>query len=375
MLRNLIVITILLFFTGEVLSIPRFALQKGGNCIDCHVNPTGGNLRNTGGWKFGKNSLPLVSPHEEFKMSNSIADNIIFGLDFRGQYLAVFRDNSSKSDFQRMTGSIYSAVSISEEIDLFARYDFIWGIWEAYAVARILPNDSYLKAGSFSPNYGIRLDDHTAYTRGGDLGVITSAGQKKRGLLYGPQYIESGAEMGVYLSDFALLTASVGSSRSPQLFVTDPTYTTSLQINRSVGDINLLIGGSAAVFRVNALDASFNSIFPQAKMFGGFAGLSAGDFTVMGEYDIAQNYVSRDTSASAIMIEASYQIYKGVDAVVRYDRFDPSVDAADDDISRFVFGFEFHPYSFIEIKPQYRLQLENPSVKNDALVIQFHFWY
>ena len=68
-------------------------------------------------------------------------------------------------DFQRVTGSLYTNIDLSDKINVFTRYDFIQQIWEAYGVARILPNDGYIKAGSFQPNYGIRLDDHTAYTQ------------------------------------------------------------------------------------------------------------------------------------------------------------------------------------------------------------------
>lgn len=373
-MKTILVLSFIIFLAAESFTLPKFSLRKGGTCIDCHTNPTGGGIRNEGGWKFGKNSLPLVSPREDFEMSNSLNENISFGLDFRGQYLTIFREDQNRSDFQKMTGSIYTAVGISEEIDIYARYDFIWGIWEAYGIARILPNDSYIKAGSFVPNFGIKLDDHTAYTRGGDLGVITSPQQKKRGLIYEPRYVESGGEIGIRFSDYIFLTASIGSSRSQQ-FVTDPTYTASLQINPSLENINFLIGGSAAVFRTNSFDASFNPVYPQVKMFGGFAGIAVSNFSLIGEYDIAQDYLTPDTSSSVIMIEASYHFSKGFEAIVRYDRFDPSVDAGSDDFSRFVFGFDFHPYSFIEIKPQYRLQIEDPSVKNDAFVLQFHFWY
>jgi len=168
-----------LLFVPEVTALPRFALRGGSSqCIDCHVNPTGGAMRNRGGWSFGKTVLPMYPTDREFKMSNSIGENIQFGLDFRGQYLGVFTDSTAKTDFQKMTGSIYTNVDFAENISAFARYDFIWGIWEAYAIARILPNGGYLKGGTFQPNYGIRLDDHTAYTRGGDLGVLFSTGQR-----------------------------------------------------------------------------------------------------------------------------------------------------------------------------------------------------
>ena len=65
----------------------------------------------------------------------------------------------------------------------------------------------------------------------------------------------------------------------------------------------------------------------------------------------------------------------GLEAVVRYDKIDPNDIIDKDEISRLIVGFEFFPYSFIEIRPQYRFIFEDSSVDNDAMVIQLHFWY
>jgi hypothetical protein len=98
-----IIIFILSIF-AEVLALPRFSIRNGtGDCIDCHVNPTGGNMRNRSGWSFGKNTLAMISPREDFEMSNEIGDNIQFGLDFRGQGLLQLGESRKRIDFQRMT--------------------------------------------------------------------------------------------------------------------------------------------------------------------------------------------------------------------------------------------------------------------------------
>ncbi len=110
-------------------------------------------------------------------------------------------------------------------------------------------------------------------------------------------------------------------------------------------------------------------------MFGGFGGISVGEFVLEGEFDIAQKYLQDDASSSAMMIQAAYTVVKGLDAVVRYDRFDPNIKLKDDDHSRLVLGFEFQPYSFVEFRPQYRIQMEHPDVKNNSLVAQFHIYY
>jgi len=118
-------------------------------------------------------------------------------------------------------------------------------LWEAYGVAKILPNDSYIKVGSFIPYYGIRLDDHTSYTRGGDFGLLFSNGAIQ-GLIYNPFYIETGVELGANISDIALLTASVGKSKNNSIFSTDPTFTARFEFMPSVEKYVFLLGGSFA---------------------------------------------------------------------------------------------------------------------------------
>lgn len=367
----LLIVLLFISIQGINYSIPRFALRMGAQCADCHVNPTGGQLRNDGGFKVGKNVLPMFSAHEEFKADNKIGENIYFGLDYRTQYL--YSQEFGKSDFQKMTGSVYTGVNVTDKLDIYGRYDFIFQIWEAYAVGHFLPNNSYIKAGTFLPNFGIRIDDHTAYTRGGDLGVLFATGISQ-GLIYEPRYTETGVELGIYLSDFAFLTASVGNPHERQ-FETDPSYTASLQLTPTIANsVALLIGGSYSTFK-GILAPLARTSYPKVNMFGGFLGIGIDDFTLLGEYDIADDYLVQNSSSSALMVEAAYQIVKGLEAVVRYDRFDPNTEIDKDDLSRYVIGLDFYPYSFIEILPQYRIQMENPDVDNDSFVLQFHFYY
>lgn len=372
-LTILILLTLFLYLP-ECFSLPRFSLLSGANCVDCHVNPTGGNLRNTRGWNFGKNKLALISPREEFKMSNKIGENILFGFDYRGQYLAKLSDSTSRTDFQRMAASVYTNVYLSEEIKAFARYDFIQQVWEGYAIAHILPNNSYIKGGTFSPNYGIRIDDHTAYTRGGDLGLLAGSGN---GLIYDPRYVESGIEIGGYFGDFAFLTLSVGNPRYA-VFQTDPTYTANLMIKPTLQseDLNFFIGGSFANFRGLI---PFVGNFPKVNMYGGYLGIGFKNFSLLAEYDIAKDYVFTDTSSNVLMAEAAYIIMNGLEAVIRYDRYNPLPESENDNIDRFILGLEFFPYSFIELRPQYRLQMQKnalgENISHKSVVLQFHLWY
>ncbi len=365
-MRYLISFSIILFvliLTIESFSLPRFAVRLRDKCVDCHYNPTGGIIRNENGFFYGQNLLSMISPRsKDFSMSPNIGENISIGLDFRGQFL--YSQEKSRTDFQRMTGSVYGRIGLSKKINIISRYDFVWEIWEAYGVAHILPNNSYIKGGSFQPNFGIRIDDHTAYTRGGDFFLLFQDGARA-GLIYNPFYIEAGGELGVYVSNFAFLTASVGPNLNNPTLTKDPTYTARLELTPSIGKIGFLLGGSFAAAKV-----------PQTtEIYGGFAGIGYDRFSLLAEFDIANNLLDENTKSNMLMVEAAYVIILGLEAYARYDWLDKDVDKDTGTISHLILGFEFIPYSFIEIRPQYRFIIEDPTIDNNAVVIQFHFWY
>lgn len=363
--KSLFLLVLISFMSESLFSLPRFAVKLKDRCIDCHYNPTGGIIRNDGGWHWGKNTLSMIStPDKDFIMSPRISENISLGIDYRTQYL--YSQEKRRTDFQNMSGSIYTNVGLSKKINLIAKYDFVNKLWEGYAVAHILPGNGYIKAGSFTPNFGIRMDDHTAYTRGGDFGLLFSQGTY-RGLIYNPFYTETGVEVGIYGDKFLLATASIGANNiSPARALSkDPTYTARIEITPKLGEVGLLFGGSFASANVPN----------KVSMFGGFAGLGFDEFSLLAEYDIAEDLLGSNIKTSVMMLEAAYGLITGLDAIVRYDRIDPNTEISKDELSRLVVGFEFQPYSFIEIRPQYRIQIENPSVDNNSFVLQFHFWY
>ncbi len=369
-LRYFALLISMLLFTSSIFALPRLAVRLNDQCIDCHVNPTGGTLRNNNGWFYGKLPMSMISPREkDLKLSPKLTDNITLGLDMRGQFL--YSQEKSKTDFQDMTAGIYSNIKLSEDIDIVARYDFVQSVWEGYGIARILPFDGYIKGGKFTPNFGIRIDDHTAYTRGGDFALLRDGGTA--GLPYGPFYLETGMEVGFYLDKLAFFTASVGRPSGNFPFEADPTYTARLEITPTTDRFGLMFGGSYANSKTR--EVGFPPKFNNTDIYGGFIGLGYDRFALLAEYDIADNYVGEDITSNAFMAKLSGQIIVGLEAIVRYDRFDPNSDVDNDELAHLILGFEFFPYSFVEIRPQYRIHMEDPSIDNDAFVMQFHFWY
>ncbi len=361
---------LLLAITLQTFALPRFALQQGDRCIDCHTNPTGGIVRDYNGWYFGKNLVSMISPRDkDVPMSPKISENISIGMDIRTQYL--YSEELVKSDFQNMSGSVYATAKLSDKINVVGRYDFVSYTYEAYGVAHILPNNSYIKVGTFQPNYGIKIDDHTAYIKGGDHALL-SQNSFARGLYFTPTYTETGIELGVYLSDFMFITASAAKGNDGYTFQKEPTYTTRVEFTPTYNKVGFLLGGSYAAHKTPGLN-------PQAAdIYGFFGGVGYDKFAIMGEYDMGNNFdytPLAELKSTFLMLKASYRIMLGLEVIARYDMIDPDKDTEKDELSRVIAGFEFFPYSFLEIRPQYRWQFEDAQTNNDAFVLQFHIWY
>jgi hypothetical protein len=377
-MNNFLVRAAVLFILGATIqtanAFPRFALMKGGQCIDCHVNPTGGTMRDEGGWSYGKNNLRMFQMHssdDSFELSPKIGKNISFGFDLRTQFLVHFKDQSTRTDFHKMTGSMYLNTEISDELSFFGRYDFVQGIYEAYGLVNAFEN-AYIKVGAFTPNFGIRIDDHTAFTRNGDYNKMGSV----YGLGFNPLVTQTGIEAGYRPVESLFITASAGGNGSPNGRI-DPAYTANILFTPEISDeFHVMFGTSAGLYR-NTDVATFQNL--NTGLIGGYMGFSLADFTFLAEYDNAADLYQKDSTMHALMIEGAYRLTKGFDLVLRYDAFtgdDPYTnDGSKLTLSHVIIGAEWYPYSFIEIKPQFRIYTEDPSEKNNLLVVQFHFWY
>ena len=278
-------IILIVILYQPLFSHPRYTLLYKDKCSSCHYNPKGGGMRTEDGFTFGRNVVSMFSSSgKELLISPKLSDNISFGFDYRTQYL--YSGEKKRSDFQDMTGSLYLNAALSEKFDVVTRYDFVQSIWEGYAVAKILPNNSYIKAGTFVPDFGIKLDDHTAYTRGGDFGLLFSTGSIQ-GLIFNPFFTITGLEFGAHINDLLSITASVGKSKFNTVFSSDPVWTTRAEVTPQLGDIQFLFGGSFSATKTKHIDVNSGvvDVLP-TNFFGGFADLALGPVSLTGEFFI-----------------------------------------------------------------------------------------
>ncbi len=338
-------LTLVMIFlaAGTASALPRFAMMTGLECMNCHVNPTGGELRNTTvAPAFEEANLQLITPREGngFNFNPQLTKDILIGGDVRFQYL--YDGKTNNSTFQSMDGSMYSSIHLNNSMHLYVNYDFINTAYEAYGMYDFNAGDSWVKLGAFAPSYGIRLDDHTAYTRGGNFGYLQ--GIPQLGLIFGPDFRSLGAEFGSKLGNF-MVTADVTNG--------DGYTNINFSSNKAVigrieymtrGAVNLMIGGSAY-------------LSSGTKMYGFHGGIGVDSrLVILGEYDWARDLpngvVPPRMTSNAAMLEATYRIRDGLFAMGRFDYF--KTYAGGPSYSRYILGVNIYPMLHLDLMPQIR---------------------
>src|SRR5579862_3380559 len=269
-MKRLLIPVVLFFsvFLNSALSLPRYALMTGYRCASCHVNPTGGEMRTEYGTSmFSLDKVPMMVD-SDFTFNPKLTDNITIGGDYRSQLL--YDQNSKTTSFQGMTAGLYGSIQLGKKVTFYFKDDIVnpnfvpLGGPEAFGIVK--PTSSvYIKGGIFMPDYGWRQDDHTSYTRGGDLGYIPSTGAgiyknipgvngkiSNFGLIFLPDYRDMGVEAG-WMSGGLMVTGSIlngrGNSISIPDFNGDKAFTSKAEYMGSLSSLSYRIGASVYGFK------------------------------------------------------------------------------------------------------------------------------
>jgi hypothetical protein len=311
---------------------------------------------------------------EEFPFDPRIGESITLGADARTQFL--YLPSNDSSTFHMMTVSLYGDVRLGRDVSFFMKFDLVNTAYgersgpEAFLLARVLPGRWYVKGGDFLPAYGIRIDDHTGYTRGGDLGSIPGA-TSLPGLIFGPNYKDIGLEVGGALGGMEIAAGVYnGTGNGSRLgFSGDKAFVARLEYGFSAGEVNAFLGSSGYVFG-------------DYLMGGVHAGIGAGPFALYGEADFTRFRMSPSgylidgaPDAMAAFAAAEYRLFRGVWLTAKYDVFDPTRGSPADNDTRVTLGLELFPLPFIEVRPQFRITGEHPSVENNLALLQLHAWF
>ena len=380
--RFLLVMTIIVCVSISTSSyaIPRFALWKGeANCLSCHTNPTGGGIRSGGGEAFSKNVLAMWKRGDAF--SGQISEGLRFGADIRNQFLSFSQEGPigqpgdtsiSNSTSHAMTAALMLDASLTNALHLYVRYDPVAGFNESYGTLHFVDeseeiiaagsvvNNAYLKIGAFLPSFGIRFEDHTLYTRGGNRGI---AGFGPAGSFWVEGYRDVGMEAGATFFDHIGLQVAYlnGNEEHPAANVSfggDAAISARLTASAEVIEdaFSFEVGGSMYAHTGVASGKDLSLI-------GVHVGLRGGPVTLLAEYDMGENvyqpYVGDFVpKLNAMTAELAVRVTQGLDLIGRFETY-KDMDEADNDgnvvDSRITFGAQWFPIRFIEVRPEIRL--------------------
>ena len=359
-----------LFLIMSVLlnALPRFALQEGTSCNLCHVDPNGGSLRNDYGITVASSELSRSQGSDRIaNYTGMINEHLRVGGDVRFLNYNTIDEGQLKSAFFPMQADIYFHLKLNNNAGIFTKI----GVrkkstlsTEYWALLSNLPQNAWVRVGRTLPNYGLRVDDHTSFIRGGNFSR-TILGLEKEGLIFGP-YLDPPAilELGVPMFGGLQWTSSISTSiinNSEEL----NNLTTQFNYTGSINDNITYMGGFSYMQEDN-----FN-------MLGISGGISFSDFTWTFEIDQAKNWINGNTSL-ALYDEIAWEIIQGVQLIGKYDFFDPKTDWQTGSISRYTFGAEIYPLNIMEIKLQARfnqLDQDNSTTPDPEYLIQTHFWF
>ncbi len=430
-MKKTLIAFIAIIFVGYAAStsyaLPRFALWRGeANCLGCHANPTGGGIRTAGGEAFASNVLSMWKRGDKF--SGQISDGIRLGLDMRNQYLSfstklpqytavtdsqnrvtIVRGNDTT---KKVSGS--HAMSLAFEIDAsltstlhaVARFDPLANKNEEFGLLHFvhssgeiiqsddIVNDAYIKIGSFLPSFGVRFDDHTMYVKGGNRGL---SGFGAAGLFWTEGYSDVGVELGATFFDRLSIQVGTynGSEETPGVPFPFGGQDRAVAINVSLSNefiedaFSAMIGYSRYMRpreeNNNTVDVGLNGIY---------IGVRGGPITLLAEYDKGENIFqpgsgSYVASVTAIALEGSVNITKGLAGILRYETYkdESAAGVTGTEVkNRITIGAQWFPLRFLEVRPEFRMATVNApaatsgiqridELTQNTILIQTHLYF
>src|SRR3974377_1100865 len=122
----IIIFSILLIFlySGKnSFSYPKYAAYTGEKCVSCHINPSGGGLRNLYGVKYSKENLYfkfLEKANKSTEINTMISKGIQVGADMRMLFLddQTGPGSPNLNSFFQMQGDLYVNGQLNKYLNL-----------------------------------------------------------------------------------------------------------------------------------------------------------------------------------------------------------------------------------------------------------------
>jgi hypothetical protein len=333
MTRRIAVLAALLVLActaGPALAEPYLAVAAGLKCSACHVNPTGGGMRNTFGTMYGQTQLPArMLQMTGTPWTGDLGRHVGIGANLRGG--ATWLDmpgTASGSSFDLTSLHAYVDLRvIPERLSLYIDEKLAPGSAtnsETYLKLWSKDHRFYLKAGQMYLPFGIRLQDDSAFIR---ETTSINFNTPDRG-------VEFGFDGARWTAQFAV---SNGTAGAPEV---DDGKQWSLRTEYVASRWR-----AGASFNINDFDVGAR------RMQNLFAGLRTGPVAWLAELDyIVESSTTPSRRQWAGLLEGNWMLRKGHNLKFTAERFDPDRAAGGDQQTRFSLVWEYTPLPFLQLR-------------------------
>ena len=337
LLRGLTAIALcLLSAAGTVRAEPYLAVQQGYKCVACHVNPTGGGMRNEFGNIFAQNVLPAHTIEvADASWTGSVGRFVMLGGDVRADWTWTDVPHQEQSnEFDVADARVYLNVEpIPGRLSIYLDQNFASGSGtnlETYVRYWTKDHDWFVRAGRMYLPFGLRLEDDSAFTRTVPGINMTTPDNG----------VEVGWESTSWSAQLALSNGSAGGEETDdgkqvtgQLAYVDPRWRLGLASSFNQSDA----GDRAA--------------------YGLFGGLKTGPVAWLGEVDLVVDDGFPDGTRDLVsaLLEADWAVRRGHNLKLSAEWFDPDRDVDNDEQTRWSAVYEYTPIQFLQLRGGARL--------------------
>jgi len=338
--------------SGTALAEPYLAVQQGFKCMACHVNPTGGGMRNTFGQVWGQTVWPEKRIDTGDPWTGELARFLAIGGNLRAN--ATFTDTPhqrSLTAFDLDEVRVYLDVrAIPDRLSLYVDQRIAPGgsiNSEAYARLWFKDQRFYVKAGQLYLPYGIRLQDDTAFIR---QATGINFATPDRG-------VELGMETALWTLQLSVSNGTAGGAATPD----GKQYSARIEHVTPVWRAGASFNLNDSAKGTNLAGVSLG----RRRMQNVFAGVRTGPIAWLAEADyIIDDTLVPDRRQAVGLLEANWRMRQGQNLKVTAEYFDPDTSLSHDYQDRFSLVWEYTPMQFAQLRAGVRSNDGIP--QNDA---------
>jgi len=340
---------------GQASAEPYLAIREGLTCAGCHVNPTGGGLRNSFGNIYAQQQLPASPLGDDDVWTGEVFSR--FGIGANGrvaarQFDSDDRDDSLEFAVDRIT--VYGNARLNEYVSFYVDQQLApGGSANREAWVKIQWNDFYLRGGRMFLPFGWRLEDNSAFIR-----QVTGVNMER-----GDDGIEFGYATNRIDAQLAITNGNGGGGE--------------------VDDGKLVSGRLAGIwnnFQVGLSGQHNDTDQVDRTMFGVFGGFNTGPVAWLAEYDWIEDKAAapdRSVTDNAVgLLEANWLIGRGHVLKATFEIEQP--DDGLEDRMRGSLVYEFFPWSFTQLRVGLRIRDSDdpdPRLNTDEGFVQLHAFF